>query len=74
MSKGARVLSRTKTSIPAKITIPSNKALFRAELFCRIGKDLLSGVMSTPTGIPRDDWIMYHLLNAIEDLAKGLQK
>ena len=45
---------------------------YRAELSCRIGKRVISGEDAPPAGVAKHDWVLYHLLSAVEDIAKAL--
>jgi hypothetical protein len=57
-----------------KDRLAANPALYRAELSCRIGKDVIEGKVRPPPGVARSDWILYHLLSAVEDLARALNE
>ena len=52
--------------------LEANAALYRAELSCRVGKDVLRGQAAPAPGFTAHEWVMYHLLSAVEDLARGL--
>lgn len=49
-----------------------NPALYRAELSARIGKGVIEGSANPPHGVTRTDWVLYQLLSAVEDLARGI--
>jgi hypothetical protein len=55
-----------------KDRLKANPALYRAELSCRIGKDLIEGKAKPPAGVTREEWLWFMLFSAIEDLAKGV--
>lgn len=55
-------------------TVIRNPALYRAQLACKIARDCLDGKSNPPLGCSLDNWVMYQLLHAVEDIAKALEE
>jgi len=53
---------------------PKRGALYRAQLSCRIGRDVLVGKADTPSGVPRVAWALYQLFHALEDIAEAMEE
>ena len=47
-------------------------ALYRCKLSCKLGKDSCQG-KGIPIKAEKNDWVMYHILSAIEDLAIAME-
>jgi len=47
------------------------RALYRATLSCKIGKDACEG-RGIPSGVMREDWVFYQLFSALEEIARAL--
>jgi len=47
------------------------RALYRATLSCKIGKDACEG-LGIPSGVMREDWVLYQLFSALEEIARAL--
>jgi len=61
----------TKTAAEYKREIKSTP-LYRCKLTCSIGKKACENV-GIPKGVRKEDWIMYQMFSAIEDLAMHLE-
>lgn len=48
-------------------------SLYRCKLTCSIGKKACENV-GIPHGVRKEDWIMYQMFSAIEDLAMHLER
>ncbi|NCC52992.1 MAG: hypothetical protein EOM20_17515 [Spartobacteria bacterium] len=46
--------------------------LYRAQLSCKIGRDVLEGKIASPDGVQPMEWALYNLLHAVEDIAKAM--
>lgn len=46
--------------------------LFRAQLSCKIGRNVLEGKGDCPNNVQPMEWAMYNLLQATEEIAKAL--
>jgi hypothetical protein len=40
--------------------------LYRAQLSCRIGRDVLEGKTKCPSGVQSMEWALFNLLHAVE--------
>jgi hypothetical protein len=43
--------------------------LYRAQLSCKIGREVLDGKMQSPDGVQPIEWAMFNLLHAVEEIA-----
>lgn len=55
-------------------TKPKNINLWRAGANCRIGKDVLNGVMEKPLEATRVEYALFCLLSAVDDLVEYLEE
>lgn len=53
----------------AKPETPRQLALYKTRLVCGIGKAILNGKTKLPPGVPRVEYALYTLLEAVEELA-----
>ena len=51
-----------------------NPSLSRARLTCALGRDVLTGTTLPPYRLSRTECAMYHLLQAVDDIALALMK
>ena len=54
-----------------KPSTPREYALYRVSLSCKVGRDGLEG-RKMPPGVTREQWALYNLLHAVEDMALAL--
>jgi hypothetical protein len=54
-----------------KINTP---ALYRAQLSCKIGKDVIKGETKPPDGTTKIEYALYLLCSAIEDIALAMEE
>jgi len=74
--------TRPKTSCTRKPTPPRghgsrdllarHPGLYRAQLFCRIGRDALEGKTKPPCGTTPTEYALYNLLHAVEEIATAM--
>lgn len=55
-----------------KTGLQRNPALYRAKLDCQIARETLAGDIQPPSGLSRQDWALYNICHAIEDIATAL--
>jgi hypothetical protein len=53
---------------------PKNMAAYRARLSCKIGMDVIGGVIKPPAGTSVFEYALYNLLRAIEDVALAIEE
>jgi len=46
--------------------------LYRAQLSCKIGRDVLDGKIQCPDGVQPIEWAMFNLLHAVEEIAMAM--
>lgn len=46
--------------------------LYRAQLSCKIGRDVLEGKITPPDGTAPMEWAMFNLLHAVEEIATAM--
>ena len=46
--------------------------LYRAKLSCSIARDICAGKNEPPPPLTRQDWALFHLAHAIEDIAHAM--
>lgn len=46
--------------------------LYRAQLSCRVGRDVLEGKTQCPNGVQPMEWAMFNLLHAVEEIATAM--
>lgn len=46
--------------------------LYRAQLSCRIARDVLDGKTAAPAYVSHMEWAMYNLLHAVEEIATAM--
>ena len=49
-----------------------NPNLYRAQLSCKIGRDVLEGKTAAPDGVQPIEWALFNILHAIEEIAMAL--
>lgn len=45
----------------------------RARLACKVGRDGINGDQDLPDGVTGQEWALYNLLHAVEDLANAVE-
>jgi hypothetical protein len=48
--------------------------LYRAEISCKIGRDVLEGITKSPEGVSPVDWALFNILHSIGDIAAAMMK
>ena len=56
---------------PKRPETKKERALYRASLSCHIGRDACES-RGVPDGVNRDDWILYQLFSALEEIVRAL--
>lgn len=46
--------------------------LYRAQLSCKIGRDVLEGKTQCPDGVQPMEWAMFNLLHAVDEIARAM--
>ena len=46
--------------------------LYRAQLSCKIGRDVLEGKTQCPDGVHPMEWAVFNLLHAVEEIATAM--
>lgn len=49
-----------------------HQGLYRAQLSCKIGRDVLEGKNDAPDGVQPMVWAMFNLLHAVEEIATAM--
>ena len=58
---------------PVKAKAESDLDALRCQIHCALGRNVLIEQESVPDGIARSDYVLFNLLQAVEDLSKQLQ-
>ncbi len=61
-------------SAKSKPKTESEWCAYRAQASCRIGRDALDGKTEIPPGVTRQEYAMFNLLHAVEELAKLIEE
>ena len=63
---------KTKSCDTTDNPVFRHPGLYRAQLSCKIGRDVLEGKSETPDGVQPIEWAMFNLLHAVEEIAKAM--
>ena len=58
-----------KTSLDPLVRHPG---LYRAQLSCRIARDVIEGKTAAPADVSHMEWAMFNLLHAVEEIATAM--
>jgi hypothetical protein len=53
---------------------PKNMAAYSARLSCKIGMEVIGGVIKPPAGMQVFEYALYNLFRAIEDVALAIEE
>ena len=62
-------MSAAKNSVHPLVRHPG---LYRAQLSCKIGRDVLEGKTVPPDSVKPMEWAMFNLLHAVEEIATAM--
>jgi len=57
---------------PISDAVIRHPGLYRAQLSCKIGRDVLEGKTQCPDGVQPMEWAMFNLLHAVEEIATAM--
>ena len=52
--------------------LAQHPGLYRAQMSCKIGRDVLEGKTQCPEGVQPMEWAIFNLLHAIEEIATAM--
>lgn len=55
-----------------KTELQRNPALYRVKLSCQISRECLAGEKEPPSGLSRQEWVLYNMCHALDDIATAL--
>jgi hypothetical protein len=62
----------TAKAKPTPPKLADNPAMYRAQLSCKIGRDVLDGKTKSPNGVMPMEYALYNLLHAVDEIAGEL--
>ena len=55
-----------------KTDLQRNPALYCVKLACEMSRKCLAGEQDPPCGLSRQDWVLYNMCHALEDIATAM--
>jgi hypothetical protein len=57
---------------PTPSRLAENPAMYRAQLSCKVGRDVLDGKTKPPNGVTQMEYALFFLLHAVDEIAGEL--
>ena len=69
---GGRDMTAKAKATPSNLA--DNPAMYRAQLSCKVGRDVLDGKTKPPNGVAPMEYALFFLLQAVDEIAGELAR